>query len=196
MTVPSAMAYSCQNAMCGRSSRPRTPSLIAVSVWLWLVEPLAVCSCSRPLTVHLASPDAAPKDSQVEWTSTVDQRPAPEVAVTADVFPEVPSPPDAAAASEVPARTEAGKATADAEIARCVANGKLAFSPPQSVPGMSGQQAYAMAATGNRRLVVVGSTSGGGINYVDSLDGGRSFRASTRLGTSEPNNLYLAIGSP
>jgi hypothetical protein len=60
---------------------------------------------------------------------------------------------------------------------------------------MSGPQAYAMAATANRKLVVVGSTSGGGINYVDSLDGGRSFRASTRLGTFEPNNLYLALGA-
>lgn len=182
--------------MRSRSFRPRTPNLIAVSVWLWLVEPLAVGSCSRPLTVNLASPDAAPKDSQVEWTSTVDQRPAPEVAVTADVLAEAPSLPDAAAASDVPARTEAGKAMADAEIPRCVANGELAFSPPQTVPGVSGPQAYAVAATANRKLVVVGgSTSEADVNYVDSLDGGRSFRASTRLGTFEPNNLYLALGT-
>src|ERR1039457_2020871 len=108
--------------MRSRSSRPRAPTLIAVSACLCLVAPLPGCRCGRGAAVHLAPPDAAPKDSQVGCTSTVAGRPAPEVAVTADVLAQVPSPPDATTAGEVPTSTEVGNAIADAEIPHCVAN--------------------------------------------------------------------------
>jgi hypothetical protein len=164
------------------------------------------------MMVRPANPDASPGDGQVEASPTVDQSQTPDSPAIADatIFDQRlesdQSPgPDLLVDLRLPSDSAGdgdlkdGSGTMDAvgtEVPPCVSSGGLSFSRPQVLPGVSGERGVVMAATASKNLVAVGgSTDGVGTYYVDSLDGGRTFRPPVKLSTFGPDNLELAVGS-
>jgi hypothetical protein len=93
--------------------------------------------------------------------------------------------------------TEGGAdgAAGEVEPPRCVSSGGLWFSPPQALPTVGGNRGFQMAAGVDRQLTVVAGSAGGpGVFYVDSSDGGRTFRPAFQLSNFGPDNVQIAVG--
>lgn len=102
---------------------------------------------------------------------------------------------DAAVDGCVDTKGGADGAASDAEPPRCVSRGGLWFSPPQALPAVGGNRGFRMAAGVDRQLAVAAGSAGGpGVFYVDSLDGGRTFRPAMQLGNFGPDNVQIALG--
>lgn len=189
-----------------------TGNSICVLLVLYALAAAGGCSRGKGMSVRPATPDASPGDGQVDESLTVDQRQTLDGAAIADAIildqrlesDQSPGPDllvDLRSPSDSPGDgdltdSSGTKDVVSGEVPSCVSSGGLSFSRPQVLPGVNGEKGVVMAATADRNLVAVGGTTEGvGTYYVDSLDGGRSFRSPVKLSGFGPDNLNLAVGS-
>jgi hypothetical protein len=176
-----------------RSSARACAALVG-AVWL-----AAAAGCGRNLGGAArtdGAPDSTSPDARTKASGSFDGGRAGDAPGSAD-RPADDGGTGADASADGGADTKGGAdgAAGDAEPPRCVSSGGLWFSPPRALPAVGGNRAFQMAAGVDRQLAVAaGSAAGPGVFYVDSLDGGRTFRPAMQLGNFGPDNVQIALG--
>jgi hypothetical protein len=172
----------------------RSSAAIAGAMWL-----AAAAGCGRNLGGAARTDGAPGRTSGDAWTEAAgsfDGSRAGDVHGSVDrPVDEGATGADAAVDGGVDTKGGADGAASDAEPPRCVSSGGLWFSPPQALPAVGGNRGFQMAAGVDRQLAVAAGSAGGpGVFYVDSLDGGRTFRPAMQLGNFGPDNVQIALG--
>ena len=177
-----------------------------VSSARWLVSLLVLeslaCGNGKPRRVGSADAANGQRDSAADQSTDG----ASDSGISRDGTPDDigANIPGDAATTDADGRLEAGDSGADVPIPKCVQSGSLYFAAPQplSVPG--GGFEYAIAASTKGKVAAMARWNGRmGLFYVDSLDGGRSFRPAMQVSkfpfynfriAAGPDHIYLAAG--